>query len=213
MLFVILFAIIYLPVSIFFPTKVLYKERMPKKKKCIATSNHYSNLDPLIYNFRFVKKFRFLAKKELFKTRLTAWFFKKIGAICVDRDQVSPSVFKQCLKELKNDKQLFIFPEGTRNKSGSEEMGDIKSGVITFASKGDAEIVPMVMYHKPKFLRKNYIIVGKPFKVEGADPKRLTKEEIEENTARYSKVMEDLRIELDNIVNSKKKRKKKESYE
>ncbi len=88
-------------------------------------------------------------------------------------------------------------------------MGDIKSGVITFASKGDAEIVPMVMYHRPKFLRKNYIIVGKPFKVEGADPKRLTKEEIEENTARYSKVMEDLRIELDNIVNSKKKKKKK----
>ena len=207
MVFVILFALLYLPVSILYPTRVIYKNRMPKKKKCIATSNHYSNLDPLIYNFRFFRKYRFLAKKELFKTKFSAWLFKKIGAIKVDRSQITPSVYKECLKELKNEKQLFIFPEGTRNKKDTEEMGDIKSGVITFASKGDAEIVPMIMYRKPKLFRKNYIIVGEPFKVEGEDPKRLTKEELEENTARYAKIMDDLRVELDNLVVSKKKKK------
>ena len=207
MVFIILFALLYLPVSILYPTRVIYKNRMPKKKKCIATSNHYSNLDPLIYNFRFFRKYRFLAKKELFKTKFSAWLFKKIGAIKVDRNQITPSVYKECLKELKNEKQLFIFPEGTRNKKDTEEMGDIKSGVITFASKGDAEIVPMIMYRKPKLFRKNYIIVGESFKVEGEDPKRLTKEELEENTARYAKIMDDLRVELDNLVNSKKKKK------
>ncbi|MBP3581298.1 MAG: 1-acyl-sn-glycerol-3-phosphate acyltransferase [Clostridia bacterium] len=133
MVFIILFGLLYLPVSILFPTKVINKKRMPIGRKCIATSNHYSNLDPLIYNFRFVKKFKFLAKKELFKTKLSAWFFRSIGAIRVDRNQVSPSVFKECLKQLKNDKQLFIFPEGTRNKQDTEEMGVIYSGVITFA--------------------------------------------------------------------------------
>lgn len=209
MVFVILFGLLYLPVSILFPTKVINKKRMPKGRKCIATSNHYSNLDPLIYNFRFVKKFKFLAKKELFKTKLSAWFFRSIGAIRVDRNQVSPSVFKECLKQLKNDKQLFIFPEGTRNKQDTEEMGDIKSGVITFASKGEAEIIPMLMYRKPKLFRKNYIIVGEPFKVEGEDPKRLTKEELEANTERYANVMDSLRIELDNIVNKKKNKKQK----
>ena len=209
MVFVILFGLLYLPVSILFPTKVINKKRMPKGRKCIATSNHYSNLDPLIYNFRFVKKFKFLAKKELFKTKLSAWFFRSIGAIRVDRNQVSPSVFKEWLKQLKNDKQLFIFPEGTRNKQDTEEMGDIKSGVITFASKGEAEIIPMLMYRKPKLFRKNYIIVGEPFKVEGEDPKRLTKEELEANTERYANVMDSLRIELDNIVNKKKNKKQK----
>lgn len=207
MVFVILFGLLYLPVSLLYPTKVINKKRMPKKVKCIATSNHYSNLDPLIYNFRFVKKFKFLAKKELFKNKLAAWFFRSIGAIKVDRNQVSPSVFKECLKQLKNDKQLFIFPEGTRNKQDTEEMGDIKSGVITFASKGEAEIIPMLMYRKPKLFRKNYIIVGEPFKVEGEDPKRLTKEELEANTERYVKVMDSLRTELDNIVNKKKNKK------
>ncbi len=209
MVFVILFGLLYLPVSILYPTKVINKKRMPKNKKCIATSNHYSNLDPLIYNFRFVKKFKFLAKKELFKNRFTAWLFRSIGAIKVDRNQVSPSVFKECLKCLKDDKQLFIFPEGTRNKQDTEEMGDIKSGVITFASKGEAEIIPMLMYRKPKLFRKNYIIVGEPFKVEGEDTKRLTKEELEANTERYAKVMDNLRIELDSIVNKKKNKKQK----
>ena len=209
MIFVILFGLLYLPVSILFPTKVINKNKMPKNKKCIATSNHYSNLDPLIYNFRFVKKFRFLAKKELFSNKFTAWIFRKIGAIKVDRNQVSPSVFKECLRELKNNKQLFIFPEGTRNKEDTEEMGNIKSGVITFASKGEAEIIPMLMYRKPKLFRKNYIIVGDAFKVEGEDTKRLTKEELEANTEKYSKVMDNLRIELDNIVNRKKNKKQK----
>ena len=53
MVFIILFGLLYLPVSILFPTKVINKKRMPKNVKCIATSNHYSNLDPLIYNFIF----------------------------------------------------------------------------------------------------------------------------------------------------------------
>jgi len=88
-------------------------------------------------------------------------------------------------------------------------MADAKSGVITFASKGDAEIVPMLIYHKPKVFRKNYIIVGEPFKVQGANPARLTKEEIEENLAVYTKKMEQLRIELDEYVASKKRKKNK----
>ncbi|MBP3581297.1 MAG: hypothetical protein J6J33_00925 [Clostridia bacterium] len=65
------------------------------------------------------------------------------------------------------------------------------------------------MYRKPKLFRKNYIIVGEPFKVEGEDPKRLTKEELEANTERYANVMDSLRIELDNIVNKKKNKKQK----
>ena len=208
MFFVFMFIIVYLPVSILYPTWVIHKERLPRKKKCIATSNHYSNLDPLIYNFRFFTKFRFLAKKELFDTKAKSWFFRHIGAIKVDREQITPSVFKECLNELKNEKQLFIFPEGTRNKSGDEEkMGDAKAGVITFASKGDAEIVPMLLYRRPKIFRKNYIIVGEPFKVVGENPKRLTPEEVEENLKIYASKMEELRKELDEKFAKKKKKK------
>ena len=208
MLFVIMFSILYLPVSILYPTWVIHKERLPRKKKLIATSNHYSNLDALIINFRFFRKFRFLAKKELFKTKFSSWFFRGIGAIEVDRQQITPSMFKNILGELSKDRQLFIFPEGTRNKTGSEEMSDAKAGVITFASKGNCEIVPMLIYRKPKLFRKNYIIVGEPFNVVGENPKRLTPEEVQQNLDIYTAKMAELRKELDEKFKKKKKNKK-----
>ena len=211
MLFVILFALIYLPVSIFYPTWVIHKDRMPKKKKCIATSNHYSNLDALIYNFRFFRKFRFLGKQELFKNKFSAWFFRGLGTIPVDRKQITPTMYKTILGELNKGRQLFIFPEGTRNKSGSEEMSDAKSGVITFASKGDAEIIPMLIWRKPKFLRKNYIIVGEAFKVVGENPKRLTPEEVKTNLEIYTQKMTELRAELDEFLANKKRKKNKKA--
>lgn len=209
MLYVIVFAVLFLPFAIFFPTKVIHKERLPKKKKAIVTSNHYSNLDPILLDIKLRRKFRYMAKVELFKNKFIGAFLKSMGGFPVDRNNVTPSVFKKTLSELKQNHQVFIFPEGTRNKADTEEMADAKSGVITFASKGDAEIVPMLIYHKPKAFRRNYIIVGEPFKVQGVNPARLTKEEIEENLVLYTKKMEDLRIELDEYVNSKKKKKSK----
>ena len=209
MLFVILFAILYLPISILYPTWVIHKNRLPRKKKLIATSNHYSNLDALIYNFRFFRKFRFLAKQELFKNKFLSWFFHGIAAVPVDRKQITPSMYKNIMGELNKGRQLFIFPEGTRNKEGTEEMGDTKSGVITFASKGDVEIYPMLMWRMPKLFRKNYIIVGEPFKVVGENPKRLTPEEVQNNLDIYAQKMVDLRKELDDFLASKKKGKKK----
>ena len=209
MVFVIMFIICYLPISILFPTWVIHKDRLPKKKKCIVTSNHYSNLDPLIYNFRFFTKFRFMGKQELFNNKFSAWFFKCLGAFPVDRKQITPSVYKKTIAELNANHQVFIFPEGTRNKIGAEEeMGDAKTGLVIFASKGDAEIVPMLLYRRPKLFRKNYIIVGEPFKVVGENPKRLTQEEVQENMKIYADKMAELRAELDAKFAKKKKEKK-----
>ena len=188
-----------------YPTKVIHKERLNKKKKAIVTSNHYSNLDVLIYNFRFFTKFRFMAKKELFDNKLKNWFFKGLGAYPVDRKQITPSVYKKTLSELNNNKQVFIFPEGTRNKQGSDEMGNAKAGMIMFASKGDAEIVPMLLYKKPRIFRRNYIIVGEPYKVVGENPKKLTQEEIDMNLELYNQKMHELRKEIDEKLAKKKK--------
>ena len=67
------------------------------------------------------------------------------------------------------------------------------------------------MYRKPKAFRKNYVIVGKPFELVGENPKRLTKEEIEANFERYLQVLNELRDELNNYVDSKKRKNKKKS--
>lgn len=208
-MFVLAFIIMFIPITLFFPTKIIHKERMPKKKKCIVASNHYSNLDPVVCDIFFRRKFIFIAKVELFKNKLVGWFLKKIGGIPIDREKMSPSTFKQTLYHLNKNHQVFIFPEGTRNKSGSEELGDVKVGLITFASKGEADIVPILLYQKPKVFRRNYIIVGEPLKIVGENPKRLTKEEMEVNLENYTKAMDNLRVEIDEYVANKKKKKSK----
>ena len=176
--------------------------------KAIVTSNHYSNWDAFIMDVFLFRKFRFMAKKELFENKFMGFLYSQFGAIPVDRENVAPSTFKKVLTDLKNNKQIFIFPEGTRNKTGSKQLGEIKSGFLTFASKGECDITPMLFYRKPKMFRKNYVIVGKPFKLEAENTKRLTKEELEINFERYLQTLSDLRKELDEIVESKKKCKK-----
>lgn len=205
MLFVIAFAILFIPIRLFFPTKIIHKERLPKKEKVIVTCNHYSNLDPVICDIFFGKKFIYMAKVELYKNKFLGWFLKRIGSFPVDRQNITPSTFKQTMFHLGKKHKVFIFPEGTRNKEGTEELGDVKAGVITFASKGEAKIVPMVMYQKPRAFHKNYIIVGEPIAIVGQNPKRLSKEEVEQNLNTYTSAMNNLRQELDEYVLSKRK--------
>ena len=208
MLFVIAFIVMFLPVRILFSTKIIHKENLPKRKtKAIVTTNHYSNWDPVIYAIFMSRKFRFMAKKELFDNKFVGFILKGLGAFPVDRENMSPSTFKTVMTELKNNHQIFIFPEGTRNKSGSKELLEIKSGFLALASRGDCPITPMLMYRRTKAFRKNYIIVGEPFYLEGENPKRLTKEELEANLERYLKVLENLRKEMDDKVEAKKKKK------
>lgn len=208
MIFGILFAILYLPIILFYPTKVIYKEKMPKEGKMVITSNHYSNLDALIYNAKFATKFRFMAKIELFKNKFSAFILKSIGAFPVDREHVSPSVIKKTVELINKNKKVFIFPEGTRNKDGGKEMIDAKAGVILFASKSGADIIPMLMYRPPKLFRKNYIIVGNPFKLEAVDTRKLTKEELASNLERYEKILASLREKLEEKVDKKYTKKK-----
>lgn len=208
MIFIIAYVIMFLPVVLLFPTKVINKEKLPKRgNKAILTSNHYSNWDPVMYGIFTCRKFRYMTKKELFENKFVSFFAKSLGGFPVDRENMSPSTFKTVMTELKQNHQIFIFPEGTRNKSGSKDLLEIKSGFLTLASKGECAITPMLMYRRPKVFRKNYIIVGDKFELVGENPKRLTKEELDDNFQRYLNVLADLRKEMDNIVEGKNKHK------
>lgn len=206
--YVLTFTVLLIPIYLH-PTKIINKKNMPKKgTKCIVASNHLSLWDAMLFHVYFFRRFRALAKKELYKNKLFTFVLRSLGGIPVDRDQIAPSTYKETMSVLNKNKQLLIFPEGTRNKTESEELQEAKTGLVLFASKSDSPIVPVVIYKKPRFFRKNYMIIGEPFKVIGENPKRLTKEEIEQNIENYVNIMADLRRQLDELVNSKKRKKK-----
>lgn len=198
--------IVFIPIRILYPTKIINKEYFRKKGKAIFACNHTSNLDIIILKTRQYKKSYVLAKHTLFKNKFLGACFKSFGAIPVNREEVSVSSIKQTLKVLKDDKQLIIFPEGTR-KSSLEESESLKNGMAMFALKAQAEIVPMVFLRKPKLFRMNTIIVGEPICMEEYAGVKASKEVMEEISQKVLTEMKNLRDSYIATLSEKKQKK------
>lgn len=214
MIYAISFFFAWIFVKLFYPTKVIGKKNLPKKQAFVMTCNHYSNLDVVILGVSLGKRINYLAKKELFKKKFVSWYLKKLGGFPVDRENPDLSSFKFGVNTLKDGKILGIFPEGTRNKGADDaELQDLKTGAITFASKGGTKIVPVMIYRRARVWRRNYIVVGEPFEIQAENTKKLTHEEIDENAKRLKETMMKLREDFENSRKKKKKKEKKNVQE
>ena len=191
------------------PTKVVGAENAKKVKGALFTCNHYSKMDSMIpYFVLFKKEAHALAKYELFINPIAGWFLHKMGAIPVRRGEADIESVKQVLRVLKDGKQLLIFPEGTRNKQGTQHMAEFKTGTARFAIKSKVPIVPMIYYQSPKAFRKNWLYVGEPFTLEQFYGART----IDENHAATEVIkekMDETRRLCNEYVESVKKGKKK----
>ena len=172
--------IAYLPFGLIFPTKVISKHNLTKHKgKALVACNHYSNLDPIFLLVKFFKlphKRRFLGKIEL-KKGILGYILTSMGIIFINRGKVDLKAIKTVDKALKADKKVIIFPEGTRNKSESLEMGEVKSGTIFFAKKADSAIIPMRIMERIRPFRRTTVIIGEPYKI-GDNGALSTEEEV-----------------------------------
>lgn len=194
-------------VRLLWPTKIYGMENMPKGK-AIILANHYSALEiPVVAVRLFKKDLHALSKKELYKYRLFAWILRKFGGIPVDRENVDPSTIKEILKVLGAGKQLYMCPEGTRNKSESKEMLPLKHGAAIFAMKTKTNLVPIVFYKKTKFFKRNYLMIGKPFDLSSFYGDR-SPEAKDKATLVIQEKFAEVRRDLDEIVENKKGKKK-----
>ena len=164
MLFWIVLLLIWLPITIAFPTKIIGKKNLIKGKS-IWACNHQSNADIMIIATKCFTRIYALGKSELAKNKLTSSFLKGIGCVFVKRGQADLDAVKSTLRILKQkQKPVVIFPTGTRTSS-PDEVENLKNGVVMFALKSKSPIVPMVLVRKPKFFRRNRLIIGKPIDV------------------------------------------------
>lgn len=173
-------------ITIFIPTKIIGKKYLKKVKKqsTIFTCNHQSNFDAIILKCRIRPKFYVMAKESLFRTKFKNWFFRKVvRAYPVNRGDNDVTAIKTTLKLLKDNKSLLIFPEGTRNKDGV--MSEFKTGVVMFALKTDAYVIPSAFQKPPKFWHKTKLLIGKPFKfseMEEFKEKKIDKDTLDRAT-------------------------------
>ena len=163
--------------SLLYPLKVYGKENIPDGG-CVMVSNHFRAIDcgfiARVYN----KDIKFLAKEELFKNKLIAKIIKSYGAIPIDRENPDMKSLLQAIKTIKNGHKLFLFPEGTRNRTGTTKLQEIKGGAAVFAVKAKCPIVPIIIDKKAKIFRKTHLIIGKSFELSEFYDKKFSDEDI-----------------------------------
>lgn len=114
-------------------------ENVPRKGGLIIASNHQSHLDPPMIGVGVPRCIHFMAKRELFKSRLLGWFMRNVGTILVDRSQ-GREALQLALACLKEGGTVVIFPEGTRTRSGRLNRG--RKGVAVIAHRSGAMVLP-----------------------------------------------------------------------
>lgn len=164
MIFWICFSIIFLPMLIIFPIKSIGKKNLKelKGKTYILACNHMSNLDAIMLDITFKKKFIYLAKKELFKNKFFGVFLKKLGTVPVDRTQADPKAIKEVFRFISKKKKVAIFPQGTRAKTVNIEEGSAKEGVAMFSIRTNTPVLPMMYDRKIRPFRRTKLLIGKP---------------------------------------------------
>ena len=165
MFFNIVYAIVWPIFRLLFPYKIIGKEKLRNQKSgFILCANHISMLDPVYLIFALTKKNRIhiMAKGELFKTKLGAWFFYKVGAFPVNRG-VGSEALKTATEILNKQEALMLFPEGTRSKDG--KLGRGKMGAAMLVNATNTYVLPVSIVtknQKVKIFRKTTLVVGDP---------------------------------------------------
>lgn len=126
--------------------EVINKEIVEKRRgiPTIYIGNHLSNVDGVLLN-RLLKDndVAFMAGVKLSKNLVTNLVLDTVRTIHITPNTADKKAIKEALKYLKNNGSIFIFPEGTRSRTGS--MIKAKKGFILLSKMSKAQFVPIAL--------------------------------------------------------------------
>ena len=136
--------------------KVLNKEKIPKEGQYLVICNHRGIIDPPILEVALKDSNVFgvwVSKKELYNSPFFGLFVRNAGSILLDREKSQMSgFFADTKKAVKEGSSIFIFPEGTRNKT-ENSLIEFKEGFRIIALKNKIPILPVyIRTHSNKVL-------------------------------------------------------------
>lgn len=184
--------------------EVVGLDHKPHTNRYVVTCNHESYNEIILLGLAlFPNEIHYMAKQELFKTKLMKRFFTALNAFPVNRDNPGPSTLKTPVKLLNANKTVGIFPSGHRT---SVEV-PLKRGAATIAMLGKAPILPAAYVGPTKilhmFTKKAYIKFGEPIDTT-AIPKDLKRQEkVDYITKLLTERTRTLQKELNDYVNAK----------
>ncbi len=119
------------------------REHLPRTGPLLLAANHRSFLDPFVIGTLVRRPVYYMAKRELFERRLTAWLLSSLGAFPVDRGASDEDAMRTAREILMRGDCVVIFPEGTRTRFGP--LGSPRRGVGRLALETGAPVAPVAV--------------------------------------------------------------------
>src|SRR5918992_588437 len=128
---------------LYFRLSRIGREHVPESGGVIFCANHRSFLDPFVIATIARRPMYYVAKQELFKHKLVAWFLNSLGAFPVNRGSGDQDMLATTKAILERGDSVLIFAEGTRIRPGT--LGKPKRGVGRLALETGAPVVPVAV--------------------------------------------------------------------
>lgn len=120
-------------------------DHVPPHGGALLVSNHQSNLDPILLAVRVQRPVSFFAKAELFEVPGFGALIRQLNAFPVRRGEGDIAAVKEAIRRLKEGRVLTVFPEGTRTRTRTGEIGTIQPGVAMIIRRAEVPVIPAVI--------------------------------------------------------------------
>lgn len=159
--------------------EVVGADRLPVTGPVVIAPNHESVLDGIVLGAAISRELRFLAKAELWRSRLLAWALNGLGAVGIKRGGGDHLALARMRQALQAGQAVAIFPQGAICGDRVWHRGAARLALVT-----GAPLVPVRLIGTARALSRGRIgfpqlriIFGEPIKVARAqeEPVAATK--------------------------------------
>jgi 1-acyl-sn-glycerol-3-phosphate acyltransferase len=172
--------------------EVVGADRLPATGPVVVAPNHESVLDGIVLGAAISRELRFVAKAELWRSRLLAWMLDGLGAIPIERGSSDYLAAARVLQALEAGQAVVIFPQGAVRGDRAWKQGAAHAALVT-----GAPLVPVRLIGTARALSRSRIgfprvrvIVGEPIEVARAP----------EDPAAAMKLTEQLRAVVESLA-------------
>lgn len=172
--------------------EVVGADRLPVTGPAVIAPNHDSVLDGIILGAAISRELRFLAKAELWQSRLLAWALDGLGAIRIQRGRGDQFALARMRQALEAEQAVAIFPQGAVRGDRAWHRGAARLALVT-----GAPLVPVRLIGTARALARGRIgfprlriIFGEPIKVARA----------QEEPVAAAKLTERLRVAVESLA-------------
>lgn len=124
--------------------EVLGAERLPRGGAALIASRHQSAFDTVVW-LALLPRCAYVVKQELARIPLFGGMMEPAGMIVVDRAAGAGAMrhlMREAERAVREQRQIVIFPEGTRSPSGT--MGALHPGIAAIAARTRLPVIPVI---------------------------------------------------------------------